>query len=167
MALSHLIRSIFMSVWVWVFELGPHLYWSVISMSVWVFGTAPILIDHLLVSLSLSFRVGTATISISHLSCQFSLSFWGCTYIDQPSSCQFEFKFLSSDRTYIDGSSSYQLEFGAAPISIDHLIVTSIKLSGLHQYQSVIFLSICVQFELRPHLYWSVIHCHVSSVWVS
>ena len=36
-------------------ELGPHLYQSVIFLSVWVFGTAPISIDHCLISLSLGF----------------------------------------------------------------------------------------------------------------
>ena len=83
--------------------------------------------------------------SIDHSYCQFN--FRDCTYINRSSSYQFVFN-LSWDRTYIDQSSSYQFKFG---------------FSRLHLYQSVIFLPVCVQFELGPHLYRLII---ILSVWV-
>ena len=52
---------------------------------------------------------------------------------------------------------------GAAPISIAHHLLSSVKVLGPYLYQSVIFLS--VQFELGPHLYRSIIHL-VNSFWV-
>ena len=137
--------------------LGPHLYRSVIILSVWVrvrghtyidwpspchvslvSRTAPILIGHLLVT-------------------------------------------LCRDRTYIDRSLSCQLEFGAAPISIDHFLIMSVQFLGLHLYRSVIILLVSVWVWVRaapisidhllvmsvqflgPYLYRSVI---IVSVWV-
>ena len=81
---TYIDRSFFMSV---LLEfLRSYLYRSsiVLSIWVWVFGSAPILISHCFVSLILcSVQVGTAPISIGHFSCQFCLSFWDCTYIDR------------------------------------------------------------------------------------
>ena len=127
--------------------LGPHLYRSVIVLSVRVWGytyidrsshcligsvsrTAPISINHRLNSQSLGSHLYQSTIS---LSCQFN--FW--------------------DRTYIDRSSSYQLEFGATPISIGHLIVMSVQFLflGPHLYQSVIFMSVPCQFSSQDCTY--------------
>ena len=70
-------------------SLGPHLYRSVIFLSVWVyvFGIVLIYIDHLFVS--------SVWVLQNH------------TYIDWSFSCQFVFS-SSWDRTYIDWSSSYQ-----------------------------------------------------------
>ena len=84
------------------------------------------------------------------LSCQFefSLSFWGCTHIDRPSFYHFVLNFNFWDRTYIDRSFSLSCHF---------------NFSGSHRYQLTIFLSVCVQFELGPHLCQSVIFL---SVWV-
>ena len=69
-------------------ELGPHLYRSVIVLSiwVWVFGIAPISISHLPISL-FSVRVGITLISIGHH--LINLSLWDRTYIDQSLSYQF------------------------------------------------------------------------------
>jgi len=119
---------IFLSVWVWVFKIvpisighfscqyeveffsRPHLYWSVIHLVSSVFRTAPISIDHCLVSLSLS----------------------------------------PQDRNYITRLSSVSVcVLKAAPISIGHLSISSVQLS----------------FS-GPHLYWLIIHCLISSVWV-
>ena len=77
--------------------------------------------------------------------------FWDCTYIDRSSSCQLVFS-LSWNCTYIDWSLSCQFRF---------------ELSRPYLYQSVIFLSVCVQFEFEtaPIL---IDHFHISlcSVWV-
>ena len=76
-----------------------------------------------------------------------SLGFWGLIYINRSSSYQFLFS-SSWDRTYINCSSSCQFKFGFL---------------GSYLYQSIIFLSVCVQFELEPHLYRLVI---VLLIWV-
>ena len=74
--------------------------------------------------------------------------------------------------------------FGVAPISIDHLLVNlcsvwvgtapisighsscQFEFSGPHLYLSTIFLLACVQFELGPYLYRSIIvHVSLSLVW--
>ena len=105
-------------------------YWSVITLSVWVFfWTAPISIGHLLISLSLSFWdrtyidqsspyqselslsfFGIAPISISHLLISLSLSFRDRTYIDRSSPCQSEL--------------SLSFFFGTTPISVGHLLIS-------------------------------------------
>ena len=86
---SHPYRSaIFLSVWVHFEFSGSHLYRSTIFLSVWV-KTAPILIDHLPISLSLSF------------------SSWDCTYIDRPHFYHFLVYLCFWDRTYIDRSFSH------------------------------------------------------------
>ena len=95
--------TIFLSVWVWVFRVGTapisidHL--SIISSSIYVFGTAPISIGHFLMSV----RVGAAPILIGHVPIIFhvSLNFW--------------------DRIYIDRSFVMSVWVGVAPISISHL----------------------------------------------
>ena len=146
---------------VWVFELGPHLYRSIILHvnSAWVFQ------DHtyidrsfiMLVQLefwnrtyidrssSVSIWVFEATpISIDHL--PISLSFRNRTYIDWSSSCQFVFS-SSWDRTYIDQSLFCQFEFefsSSGPHlyrSVIHL-VSSVRVLGPHLCQSVIVLSV-------------------------
>ena len=66
--------------------------------------------------------------SIGHCLISLSLSFWSRT-LDRPSSYHLVLDFSFWDRTYIDRSSSYQFEF---------------RFLGLHLYQSVIFLSVCV-----------------------
>ena len=155
-SIGHLLISL-CSVWVGIAPISIDHF---IVMLVWVRVT-PISISHLSISLC-SVWVETTHIWIGHLYCQFefSLTFWGCTCIDRPSSCQFEF-------------------FETAPISINHSSCQyEFEFSGPHLYQSIIFLSVCVQFEWGPHLYRSVIvlsvrvwghtyidrpsHCHVS-----
>ena len=124
--------------------------------------TAPISIGHCLVSLSLSFRdrnhidrssfvsVGVfkvAPISIGHHPTSLCLVWVGTTPISiGHSSCQFSFW----SRTYIDRSSSMS-------------VWVYFEFLGSHLYRSVIFLSVCVQFELGPHVYWSIIYL-VSSI---
>ena len=83
--------------------LGPHLYRSVIIVSVWV-GAAPISIGHHLVRLGFCFRDRTYIDRPSsyYLSCHVCLS-RGRTHIDRPFSYQFVFS-LSRDRTHIDRS---------------------------------------------------------------
>ena len=53
--------------------------------------------------------------------------------------------FVFRDNTYTDRSLSCQLEFEAAPISIVHLLVISVFVSGSHLYLSVIVLSVRVR----------------------
>ena len=138
----HLYRSVIvLSVWVWVFELGLHLCWSVIFrvsssfwgctyidrsffVLVWVFGAAPISIGHVPITFMFNLIRGHTYIdrpSSYHLVC-LSLS-QDRTYINRSSSCQFEFN-LSRDRTYIDRPCSYHFScsvwVGTAPISIGH-----------------------------------------------
>ena len=128
------------------------------------FGTPPISISHHLISLSL--RFGVTPISIDHIPISLC-SVWVRT---TPISIGHHFIILS-------------LHFGAAPISINHipislcsvwvgivpisinhhLVSLSLCVLGPHPYRSVIFLSVCVQFELGPHLYRSVI---ILLVWV-
>ena len=112
--------------------------------SVWV-GTATISISHLS---SCQFNLGfeTSPISIGHSSYQFSLS-WGHTYIHRPSFCQFMFN-SSWDRTYINRS-----------------FIMSVQFSRPYLYRSIIFISVCVQFELRSHLYRLVICLINLSFW--
>ena len=160
------------------FESGPHLYRSVIIVSVLV-GAAPISIDHLLIMsvqflgphlyrsaifLSIS---GTTPISIGHLSCQFesgphlyqSAISLSCQSVSgtAPISIGHYCVSLSRDRTYIDRLLSCQFE------------------SGPHPYQSVIFLSVSrtapisighlsCQFESGPHLYRSAVSLSCQSV---
>ena len=52
------------------------------------------------------------------------------------------------------------------PLSLGHLIISpscqfNLSFSGPHLYQLVIFLSVCIQFELGLHLYQSVIFLSV------
>ena len=136
-------------------------------VSVWVFGVAPISIGHPLVSLC-SVWVGTAPILTGHHLVSMSLRFGVRTHIDCPYSYQLMFS-LSWGRSYIDWPSSYHfrvsfLFFGTAPISISHLSSYQFEFAfwGPHPYQSAIFLSICVQFELGSRLYRSIIYRLVS-----
>ena len=176
--MSHLIKS--SSVQFSLRFSGPHLYQSVIILSIWVwvrvapisighsscqfefklsFGIAPISIDHLPVSLC-SVRVTTTHISICHSSCHFS--FQDRTYIDRSSSCQFQFLGPYLYRSIIVLSVSV---FGTAPISIDHCLINSGLSFRDHTY---INRSSSYQFvfssSLGPHLYRSIT---VLSVWVS
>ena len=128
--------------------LRPHLYWSVIVISVkFEFLGSYLYRSVIFLSVCVQFEFSGPHLyrSIDHSYCQFN--FRDCTYINRSSSYQFVFN-LSWDRTYIDQSSSYQFKFG---------------FSRLHLYQSVIFLPVCVQFELGPHLYRLII---ILSVWV-
>ena len=143
-----------MSVWVCFFQDRTYIDRSFVVL-VWV-RVAPISIDHLPISLSLSFWVGTAPISICHSSCQFEsgphlcrltifLSVWVWVFKLGPHlyrSVMFLSLFvfsLSWDRTYIDRSLSYQLEFGAALTSIVHLFVMLVQFLGPHLYRLIIF----------------------------
>ena len=90
---------------------GPHLYQSVIILSiwVWVFGVVPISISYLPIS-SVQFEFfRTTPISIDHSSYQFS--FWGHTYINWLSSCQFVFSLFFWDHTYINRSFILSVQF--------------------------------------------------------
>ena len=74
----------------------------------------------------------------------------GRTYIDRPSSCHISLCFW--DRTYIDRSLSCQLEFGAAPISIDHLLVISVCVCGT---APILIGHFPCQFEFSgQHMHW-------------
>ena len=177
---TYIDQSFILSVWVWVFKLGSHLYRSVIVLLVWVcvFWVVLISISHLPINLC-SVWVGTAPISIDHRLVSLSLHFLGRTNINRPSSYHFVFN-LSWDHTYIDQSfiSLVQLEFGVAPISIGHLLVSlcsvrvetapisicylhvsSVWVLRLHLYQSVIFLSVqfSLSFRERTYIYRSFI----------
>ena len=140
----HLYRSvIFLSICV-QFELGPHLYRSVIFMSV-QFGFW----GHTYINRSSSYQFNSVWVLGPHLyqSVIFllvQLEFRTAPILIGHSSCQFNFR----DCTYINLSSSCRFESGFL---------------RSHLYQSVIFLSVCVQFELELHLYRSVI---VLLVWV-
>ena len=101
---------------------GSHLYRSVIVLSV---------------------RVRGCTYIDRPSPCHVSLCFWGCTYIDRPSPYHVSVYFWG--RTYNDRSLSCQLEFGASPISIGHLFIISVCVSGPHLYRSVIVLLVRVQ----------------------
>ena len=121
--------------------MGSHLYQSVILLSVCVqFELGPHLYQSIIILSIWVWVFRVVPISIDH-SCYFvsSIRVWDRTYVDR----SFILSIRVWDGTYIDRSSSYQFEFGFL---------------GLHLYRSVIFLSVCVLFELRPHLYWSVIH---------
>ena len=101
------------------------------------------------------------------MSVQFEF-FWGRTHIDRSSFYHLVLNFSFWDRTYIDRLFSCRFEFE----------------SRLHLYQSVIFLSVCIwfelgriyidrslscqfSFELGPHLYRSIICLvNLSSSWV-
>ena len=111
------------------------------------FGTAPISISHFPVNLY-SIRVGTTPISIGHSSYQFN--FYGCTYIDRSSSYRL--------------SLSLSFWVGITPISIGHL-PCQFEFLGSYLYRSTIFLSVCVQFELEPYIYRSVIYLVNLSFW--
>ena len=90
--------------------LGPHLYRSVIILSVcvWV-RVAPISIGHVPVTFHVSSVSGTAPISIGHHLISLSLS-WGRTYIDRSSS--YQFKFDSGPHLYRSAISlSWQFSF--------------------------------------------------------
>ena len=70
--------------WLWAIRSVIH----PVNFSLVRVGAAPISIDHLPISLSLSFLVGTAPISIGHHLISLSLS-QGRTYIDRPYSYHF------------------------------------------------------------------------------
>ena len=125
-------------------------------------------------------RAGMAFLSFLSL-VHFTLFFLCYIYIDRPSSCQFS---SSRDRIYIDRSFIVSVLVGAAPISIDHLPISSVSgtapisighhrvsLSRSRTYidqpssyqfslsrdRTYIDRSLSCQFESRPHLYRSAI----------
>ena len=78
------------------FELGLHLYRSVIVLSVqFEFLGSHLYQSAIFLPVCIQFEFfRTASISVGHSSCQFS--FWNNTYIDLSSSYQFDFRFLGS-----------------------------------------------------------------------
>ena len=170
---------IWVILWLWVirlaiflsvqFESGPHLYRSVIIVSVLV-GAAPISIDHLLImsvqflgphlydrpsSCHVSSVSRTAPIrSVIFLSCQFS--FWDRAYTIGH---LFIVSVCVEDRTYTIGHYRVSLSRGRT-YTIDHLFVMSVQFLGPHLYDR----SLLCQFESGPHLYDRASLRHVSSV---
>ena len=169
----HLYRSvIFLSiwVWVWVFKVAPisigHL--PVSLCSVWVFG--PHLYRSVVHFVSSVFETAPILIGRFHVSSAFKTT---PISIDH-SFCQFSFW----DHGYIDQSFPCQFSFRTAPISIGHSpcqfsfwdrtyidrsCILSVQLSGPYLYWSIISMS--VQF-LGLHLYRSVIVLSVELTFV-
>ena len=125
------------------FESEPHLYRSIIFMSVWV-----------------QFEFQGRTYINRSFSClfEFSLSFGTA-----PISIGYHLVCLSL--VWVSGPHLYRsvihpiclsLSFGTAPISIGHHLVclSLVWVSGLHLYWSVIFMFVWVQFEFqgRTHM---------------
>ena len=106
--------------------LGPHLYRSVIVISVkFEFLGSYLYRSVIFLSVCVKSESGPHLYrSVIHRLVSLSLSFWSRTYIDRSSSCQFVFS-LSWDRTYIDQSFSCQF---------------SLSFSGPHLYRSIIHL---------------------------
>ena len=120
------------------FVSGPHLYLSVIVLSVRVRG-----------------RTYIDRPSPFHV----SLCFWGRTYIDRPSPCYISLCFgatpISIDHLLV----MLVCVSAAAPISIGHRLVISVCVSGQHVYRSVIVLSARVRG--RTYIDWPS-PCHIS-----
>ena len=116
------------------FGFGPFNRSFVVSVRV---GTAPILIGHLLVSLSLCFRDRT------YINRSFSMSV--CVFGTAPISIGHHLVSLGlcfRDRTYINWSFSVSVcVFETVPISIGHFLCQYV-FSGPHLYRSVMFLSL-------------------------
>ena len=126
---------------------GLHLYRSIIVLSIQFdfFGTASILIGHLLVSLSLCF--GTAPISIGHFPCQF----------------EFLGPHLYRSIILLVSLSFWVWLFGTASISIGHF-ACQFEFQGRTYINRP--LSCMFESESEPHLYRSVIHLVSLSFWV-
>ena len=137
-----------------------HLYWSVSHLVSSIFRTAPISIDHYLVSLSLSSQDRTYITRLSSvLVCVFKVAPISIGHLS-----------ISSVRLSFSGPHLYRLIIHClvssiwvrvAPISIGHLSISLVRLRflGPHLYRSVIHLSCPFEFEfLRSHLYRSVIN---------
>ena len=149
----HLYRSVIILLVRVQFESCVHLYRSTISLSYQFVFRDRTYIDR---SLSCQLVFGAAPISIDHL---LDMSVCVSKALLYRSAISLSDQFVFRDNTYIDRSLSCQLEFGAAPISIGHLLVISVCVSGPHLYRSVIVLSVRVQgrtYINRPSL------CHIT-----
>ena len=138
-------------------------------------GTAPISIGHLHVSFVSVWVFGTTPISIDHFSSQFEFSrlhlyrsvihlvssvrVWDHTYNDRSFSLSVWLVWVFGTTPISIGPSSYQSSLSfSGPHLYQLVIVVSVWVFGAAPISIVIFLSVCVQFESGPHLYWSVIH---------
>ena len=132
--------------------LGPHLYWSVIFLLVWVFFWDRTYID---LSFILSVEFKLRSYPYRSIIFRVSLRFWGRTYIDRPSSYQFVFS-LSYDHTYIDRSSFLSvLSFrGSTYIDRPSSCQLEFEFSGPHLYRSVIF-RVSLIFRGLTYVDWS------------